>query len=50
MILIESSESSEIDESDPLNLMSLESCSVMTYIKDIATPGLLRDLVHDLST
>ena len=50
MILIESSESSEIDKSDPLNLMNLESCSVMTYIKDIASPGLLRDLVHDLST
>ena len=50
MILIKSSESSEIHESDPLSLMSLESYSLMTYIKDIAAPGLHRELVHDLST
>jgi hypothetical protein len=50
MILIKSSESSEIDESDPLSLMSLESYSVITYINDIATPGLLREIVYDLST
>ena len=50
MILMKSSESSEIDESDSLSLMSLESYSVMTYIKDIATPGLHRELVYDLST
>jgi hypothetical protein len=50
MILIKSSESSEIDESDPLSLMSLESYSVITYTNDIATPGLLREIVYDLST
>ena len=47
---MKSSESSEIDESDSLSLMSLGSYSVMTYIKDIATPGLHRELVYDLST
>lgn len=50
MILMKSSESSEIDESDSLSLMSLGSYNVMTYIKDIATPGLHRELVYDLST
>ena len=50
MILMKSSESSEIDESDPLSLMSLGSYSVMTYIGDIATPRLHRELVYDLST